>query len=60
VRRDGELTFIWGEKISMIDWGLAVKICVFGLSAVFGSLALLIGAIYAFEKILKILERRLN
>jgi hypothetical protein len=44
----------------MIDWGLAVKICVFGLSAVFGSLALLIGAIYAFEKILQIIEKRLN
>ena len=60
MRSDGELTFIWGEKTSMIDWGLAVKICLFGLSAVFGSLALLIGAIYGFEKILKILEKRLN
>jgi len=41
----------------MIDWDLAVKIFAFGLSAVFGSLALLIGAIYAFGKILKTIEK---
>jgi Na+-transporting methylmalonyl-CoA/oxaloacetate decarboxylase gamma subunit len=42
----------------MIDWGLALKIFTFGLSAVFGSLALLIGAIYAFGKILKTIEEK--
>jgi Na+-transporting methylmalonyl-CoA/oxaloacetate decarboxylase gamma subunit len=44
----------------MIDWDLAVKIFAFGLSAVFGSLALLIGAIYAFGKILKTIEKESN
>ncbi len=44
----------------MIDWGLAVKIFSFGLSAVFGSLAILIGAIYAFGKILKAMEKNSN
>ena len=44
----------------MIDWDLAVKIFAFGLSAVFGSLAILIGAIYAFGKILKTIEKESN
>jgi len=44
----------------MIHWDLAVKIFAFGLSAVFGSLALLIGAIYAFGKILKTIEKESN
>lgn len=44
----------------MIDWGFAVKILFFGLSAVFSSLALLIGAIYAFGKILKHIEEKSN
>ncbi len=44
----------------MIDWSLAVKIFSFGLSAVFGSLAILIGAIYAFGKILKAMEKNSN
>jgi len=44
----------------MIDWDLAVKIFFFGLSAVFGSLAILIGAIYAFGKILKSTEKESN
>ena len=44
----------------MIDWGLAVKIFSFGLSAVFGSLAILIGAIYIFGKILKAMEKNSN
>ena len=44
----------------MIDWNLAVKIFTFGLSAVFGSLAILIGAIYAFGKILKNIEKEGN
>jgi Na+-transporting methylmalonyl-CoA/oxaloacetate decarboxylase gamma subunit len=44
----------------MIDWNLAVKIFAFGLSAVFGSLAILIGAIYAFGKILKNIEKEGN
>jgi Na+-transporting methylmalonyl-CoA/oxaloacetate decarboxylase gamma subunit len=35
----------------MVDWNLAVMICIFGLSAVFGSLAILIAAIYAFGRI---------
>jgi len=44
----------------MIDWNLALKIFAFGLSAVFGSLAILIGAIYAFGKILKTIEKEGN
>ncbi len=44
----------------MIDWDLAVKIFAFGLSAVFGALAILIGAIYAFGKILKTIEKESN
>jgi Na+-transporting methylmalonyl-CoA/oxaloacetate decarboxylase gamma subunit len=42
----------------MIDWGLAVKIFSFGLSSVFGSLAILIGAIYLFGKIIRAIENR--
>jgi Na+-transporting methylmalonyl-CoA/oxaloacetate decarboxylase gamma subunit len=42
----------------MIDWELALKILSFGLSAVFVSLALLIVAIYAFGKIVRLLEKR--
>ena len=37
----------------MIDWSLSAKICFFGLSAVFGSLGILIAAIYGFGLILK-------
>jgi len=44
----------------MIDWDLGLKIFSFGLSAVFGSLAILIGAIYAFGKILKAMEKKSN
>ncbi len=44
----------------MIDWELVIKIVFFGLTAVFGSLALLIGAIYAFGKILRLLEKKGN
>jgi Na+-transporting methylmalonyl-CoA/oxaloacetate decarboxylase gamma subunit len=44
----------------MTDWGLAVKIFYLGLSTVFASLAILIGAIYAFGKILEIIEKRIN
>lgn len=42
----------------MIDWNLAAKIFIFGLSAVFGSLAILIAAIYAFGKIIPIIEKK--
>jgi Na+-transporting methylmalonyl-CoA/oxaloacetate decarboxylase gamma subunit len=42
----------------MTDWILAVKICSFGLGAVFSSLAILIAAIYAFGKIVKSLEKK--
>jgi len=42
----------------MIDWDLAVKIFSFGLSAIFGSLAILIGAIYVFGKILRAIEKK--
>jgi hypothetical protein len=48
------------EKIYMTDWGLAVKIFYLGLSTVFCSLAILIGAIYAFGKILEIIEKKGN
>ena len=41
----------------MIDWNLAVKIFSFGLGAVFSCLAILIAAIYAFGKILNIIEK---
>ncbi len=44
----------------MIDWDLGLKIFSFGLSAVFGSLAILIGAIYAFGKILKAMKKSSN
>jgi len=42
----------------MTDWGLAVRIFSFGLSIVFGSLAILIGAIYAFGKILRVIGKK--
>jgi F0F1-type ATP synthase assembly protein I len=42
----------------MVDWNLAVKIFTFGLSAVFGSLAVLIAAIYAFGWLLRMIEQR--
>ena len=42
----------------MIDWTLSLKICFFGLSAVFGSLLILIASIYAFGFILKNLEKK--
>ena len=41
----------------MIEWSLAVKICLFGLSAVFVSLAVLIASIYVFGIILKSIEK---
>jgi Na+-transporting methylmalonyl-CoA/oxaloacetate decarboxylase gamma subunit len=41
----------------MINWNLAVTIFSFGLSAVFGSLALLIAAIYAFGAVLRKIEK---
>jgi Na+-transporting methylmalonyl-CoA/oxaloacetate decarboxylase gamma subunit len=41
----------------MIDWNLAVMIFVFGLSAVFASLAILIAAIYAFGGVLRKIEK---
>ena len=41
----------------MIDWNMAIKIFTFGLSAVFGSLAVLIASIYAFGKVLKLIEK---
>jgi Na+-transporting methylmalonyl-CoA/oxaloacetate decarboxylase gamma subunit len=41
----------------MIEWSLAIKICVFGLSAVFVSLAVLIASIYIFGIILKSVEK---
>ncbi len=44
----------------MVDWNMALRIFIFGLSAVFGSLALLIAAIYAFGGILRIVERKEN
>ena len=44
----------------MIDWNLAVKIFSFGLGAVFLALAILITAIYAFGKILKSIERKVD
>lgn len=42
----------------MIDWDLGLKIFFFGLSAIFGSLAILIGSIYAFGKILRAIEKK--
>lgn len=42
----------------MIDWNMALKIFTFGLSAVFGSLAVLIAAIYAFGKVAKLIEKK--
>jgi len=36
----------------MVDWSLAIKIFVFGLSAVFISLGILIAAIYGFGTVL--------
>jgi Na+-transporting methylmalonyl-CoA/oxaloacetate decarboxylase gamma subunit len=44
----------------MVDWGLALKIFTFGLSAVFGSLAILIAAIYAFGRIIRNIEGNSN
>jgi len=44
----------------MVDWNLAVKICSFGLGAVFCSLAILIAAIYAFGRIIKSVEKESN
>ncbi|MEA3359161.1 MAG: hypothetical protein U9R17_07130 [Thermodesulfobacteriota bacterium] len=41
----------------MIEWSLAIKICLFGLSAVFLSLAVLITSIYVFGIILKSVEK---
>ena len=41
----------------MIDWNLAIKIFTFGLSAVFGSLAVLIAAIYIFGWLLRTSEQ---
>jgi hypothetical protein len=41
----------------MVDWDLALKIFGFGLFAVFCSLGILIGAIYAFGKALKSSEK---
>ena len=41
----------------MVDWNLAIKIFVFGLSAVFVSLGILISVIYAFGVILKKIEK---
>ena len=41
----------------MIDWNLAATIFFFGLSAVFGSLAILITAIYAFGSVLRKIEK---
>ena len=41
----------------MIDWNLATRIFFFGLSAVFGSLAILITAIYAFGSVLRKIEK---
>ena len=42
----------------MVDWNLAVRIFTFGLSAVFGSLAILIAAIYAFGRIIQNMEKK--
>ena len=42
----------------MVDWSLAIKIFSFGLSSVFGSLVILIGAIYLFGKVVKSIENR--
>jgi Na+-transporting methylmalonyl-CoA/oxaloacetate decarboxylase gamma subunit len=44
----------------MVDWSFAVRIFIFGLSAVFGSLAILIGAIYAFGGLVRNLEKKSN
>jgi len=41
----------------MIDWNLAIDIFIFGLSAVFGSLAVLIAAIYTFGWLLRRIEQ---
>ena len=41
----------------MIDWNLATKIFLFGLSTVFGSLVVLIAAIYIFSAILKAINK---
>lgn len=41
----------------MVDWDLAVRIFIFGLSAVFGSLAILIAAIYGFGSIIRNIEK---
>ena len=44
----------------MIDWNLAIEIFAFGLSTVFGSLAVLIAAIYIFGAVLKAIEKKNN
>ena len=44
----------------MTDWTLAVNICIFGLGAVFLSLAILIAAIYGFGKIIRGIEKTSN
>ena len=41
----------------MVDWSFAMKIFIFGLSAVFCSLGILIAAIYAFGRALKSSEK---
>ncbi len=45
------------ERMSMVDWSLAMRIFGFGLFAVFCSLGILIGAIYGFGRILKRFEK---
>jgi Na+-transporting methylmalonyl-CoA/oxaloacetate decarboxylase gamma subunit len=42
----------------MVDWSFATRIFIFGLSAVFGSLAILIAAIYAFGRITRNIEKK--
>jgi Na+-transporting methylmalonyl-CoA/oxaloacetate decarboxylase gamma subunit len=44
----------------MVDWNLAARIFSFGLTAVFGSLAILIAAIYAFGRIIRNIEKTRN
>jgi Na+-transporting methylmalonyl-CoA/oxaloacetate decarboxylase gamma subunit len=42
----------------MVDWNLAVAIFIFGLSAVFLSLGILIGAIYGFGIIARNFDKK--
>jgi Na+-transporting methylmalonyl-CoA/oxaloacetate decarboxylase gamma subunit len=42
----------------MVDWNVAVMIFIFGLSAVFFSLAILIAAIYGFGRIARNIEKK--